>query len=361
MNQYKIYVYAICKNEEKFVERWLHSMSEADGIFVLDTGSEDGTVSKLRAGGATVHQQIFSPWRFDTARNVSLSYVPEDADLCVCTDLDEVFHPGWRALLERAYTPEIQQVRYRYTWNFTETGAEGYVFWIDKIHRRQNFRWVNPVHEVLEYTGTAPQVIRPVPGIQVDHLADPTKSRGSYLPLLELAVQENPDNDRNMHYLGREYMYYEQWDACIATLERHLSMPSATWRDERCASMRYIGRAWAAKGDSGKAKSWFLRAIAEAPHLREPYIDAAKFLSTCKEWDGVVYFTQAALAITSRPESYISEAESWGALPYDLLSLGMFYTGRYAQAMEAVNRALSFTPEDQRLKDNAALMAARLE
>ena len=30
--------YAICKNEEKFVSRWVESMKEADKIFVLDTG-----------------------------------------------------------------------------------------------------------------------------------------------------------------------------------------------------------------------------------------------------------------------------------------------------------------------------------
>lgn len=35
----KIYVYAIARDEEKFAERWMTSMSEADGIYVLDTGS----------------------------------------------------------------------------------------------------------------------------------------------------------------------------------------------------------------------------------------------------------------------------------------------------------------------------------
>ena len=37
-------VYAISKNEEKFVGRWAKSMREADHVVVLDTGSTDGTV-----------------------------------------------------------------------------------------------------------------------------------------------------------------------------------------------------------------------------------------------------------------------------------------------------------------------------
>lgn len=38
MSKYKICVYAISKNEEKFVSRWVDSMKEADDIYVLDTG-----------------------------------------------------------------------------------------------------------------------------------------------------------------------------------------------------------------------------------------------------------------------------------------------------------------------------------
>ena len=43
----RVYVYAISKNEEKFVNAWCDSMSEADGIFVLDTGSEDRNIEIL--------------------------------------------------------------------------------------------------------------------------------------------------------------------------------------------------------------------------------------------------------------------------------------------------------------------------
>ena len=41
--------------------------------------------------GATVFLEEVKPWRFDVARNISLSHVPDDVDICVCTDLDEVF------------------------------------------------------------------------------------------------------------------------------------------------------------------------------------------------------------------------------------------------------------------------------
>ena len=96
MKKYKICVYAISKNEEMFVSRWVQSMKEADEIFVLDTGSTDNTVSKLKELGVNVKVREINPWRFDVARNESLNMIPDDYDICVCTVLDEVFEQGWR-------------------------------------------------------------------------------------------------------------------------------------------------------------------------------------------------------------------------------------------------------------------------
>ena len=101
MGKLKVVVYAICKNESAFVNRYVDSMQEADEIIVLDTGSSDDTVMKLKKRGVIVYQKKINPWRFDTARNDSLALVPEDADICVCTDLDDVLEKGWRDTLEQ--------------------------------------------------------------------------------------------------------------------------------------------------------------------------------------------------------------------------------------------------------------------
>lgn len=354
----KVCVYAICKNESQFADRWVASMSEADGIYVLDTGSSDDTANILRAKGCQVTQEVISPWRFDVARNRSLALVPEDADICVCTDLDEVFHSGWRQALEAAWIPGAGQACYRYTWSFRPDGTEGVVFWYEKIHRRHGYHWVHPVHEVLQWEGPGlPGPMVTAVGVQLDHHPDPTKSRGQYLPLLELSVQEAPDDDRNVHYLGREYLFYGRWDDCIATLTRHLSMPSATWADERAASMRYIGQAFIQKGATEQARDWFFRAIAQAPYLREPWMEMAQLLYRQENWEGVLYFTGCALAITVRPDTYICEADAWGPLPHDLRCQAYFHTGRINLALEEARQALALSPSDSRLAGNVEILS----
>lgn len=351
----KIVVYAICKNEAEFAQRWMASMSEADAVVVLDTGSEDQTPQVLRELGAKVTEEVIAPWRFDVARNRSLELVDADADICVCTDLDEVFHPGWRRALERAWTPGATQAGYRYTWSFEPDGREGSVFWIEKIHSRHGYRWAHPVHEVLEWEGPGkPGEKVWAEGVQLDHHPDPSKSRGQYLPLLELSVAEDPEDDRNVHYLGREYLFRGRWDDCIRTLERHLAMPKAQWRDERAASMRYIAQAYRAKGAQTLARDWYFKAIAEAPHLREPLMDLAQLLYDQEEWDGVLYVTAQALKLQTRPRSYICEAKAWGSLPFDLRSIAFYQTGRLSEALAEARRALELAPGDERLRSNVA-------
>lgn len=356
MSKYKISVYAICKNEEQFVDKWIASMSEADEIVVLDTGSTDNTVGLLKKGGVKVFEKIFEPWRFDTARNYSLNLVSENTDICVCVDLDERFEKGWREKLEQAWNPDTRRARYRYTWNFLDDGSEGCVFWIDKIHSRKGFVWENPVHEVLKFIENSPCNTVYAQGIQLNHYADVTKSRAQYLPLLELAVRENPENDRNFHYLGREYMFKGQWDKCIETLKHHLSMPQSKWKDERCASMRFIARAYLEKGDRNQSLAWYYRAVAEAPYLREPYVELASMLYDEQEWYGVLYFSLKALEIKERPMTYINDAMAWGSTPYDLASLGYYYTGRPDKSLEMVNKAIELSPKDTRLSNNKLII-----
>ena len=49
----KIAVYAICKNEAKFIDGWLKNMwcngNGADGVYVLDTGSTDSTLQDFKS------------------------------------------------------------------------------------------------------------------------------------------------------------------------------------------------------------------------------------------------------------------------------------------------------------------------
>lgn len=354
MGKYKVCVYAICKNEEKFVDRWVDSMKEADEIYVLDTGSTDKTIKKLKKRGVHVKKKKVNPWRFDVARNLSLELIPKDTDICVCTDLDEVFDVGWRDTLENLWDSDTTRIRYNYIWSFNEKNEPAVNFYIEKIHVREGYEWTHPVHEVLSYDGEEKTITTDL--ITLKHYPDSTKSRGSYLPLLELSVEEHPEDDRNMHYLGREYMYYHKWNECIDTLIRHLNLPSATWRDERAASMRFIARSYQGLGRYDEARMWLDKAILEAPYLRDAYVERAILEYKFENWDAVIDYGLKALEIKNHEKTYINEVFSWDYTVYDLLSLGYYYTGYIDKSLEYVQLALAMDPENQHLLSNKKII-----
>jgi len=356
MNKYKVCVYAISKNEEKFVSRWVEAMSEADEIYVLDTGSTDKTVKKLKELGVHVERRKIKPWRFDVARNESLKLVPEDTDICVCCDLDEVFESGWRKKLEETWNKSITRASYNYNWSLDENNNPKVNFYIEKIHSRNDYVWTHPVHEVLTYIGKKQENKIIIDDITVNHYPDKKKNRSNYLPLLELSVKEDPFDDRNMHYLGREYMYYGKWNEAIDTLIKHLSLKSATWKDERCASMRFISRCYQKLNRINEARMWLDKAIEESPHLRDPYMERALLEYKLENWIDVEKYCLLALNIKTHQKTYINEVFSWDNTVYDLLSVSSFYLDKFDDAYKYARAALDMNPTDERIKNNLKII-----
>ena len=352
MNKYKICVYAICKNEEKFIDRWYDSIKdEVDEIVVLDTGSCDNTIKKLKEKEKIkVYQKQIKPWRFDVARNESLKLVSDDIDICICLDLDEIIEPGFKKKINKLWNKETTRLLYLYNWHINEQGKPDITFYSEKIHKRKGFKWVNPVHEILEYEKEEKKI--KTNEIIINHFPDITKSRSSYLPLLELAVKENPYNDRNVHYLGREYMYYGKWNEAIDTLIKHLNLKSATWKDERCASMRFISRCYQNIKRYDEAKMWLNKAIEEAPYLRDPYVERALLEYKLNNYKEVEYYCLKALNITNRKDVYINEIFSWDHTIYDLLSLSYYYQNEKFLALKYIDKAIEMSPNNERLINN---------
>ncbi len=365
MNKLKVCVYAICKNEEGFVQSWMESMREADLVVVLDTGSTDRTVALLEEEGAVVHQQKVVPWRFDVARNLSLSLVPSDVDICVCTDLDERFVPGWRAALEKAWLNHVPQYagviaktgRYLYNWSLREDGTPDIQFMYFKVHERKDFAWKCPVHEYIQYIGTKPVEQVFIDGMVLNHYPDATKSRSSYLPLLELGVAEDAENDRMQYYLGREYLYQKEWEKCIAALRAYLKLPKANWKEERCAAMRWIAKAYLNLKQYKEAYRWYYRAIGELPNMRDGYVEFAKLAYELQDWLICAWLIEEALAISTKSSTYVNMGYAWDHTPYDLGAVAWYRLRCYEKALQYANEAYIRNPQDERLEKNVALIA----
>lgn len=338
----KIAVYTIAKNEDKFVERWHNSACDADSLHILDTGSNDNTVTAARDLGIDVHVFKINPWRFDKARNLSLDMIPENIDRCIALDMDEVLVEGWREKLE-SVSLDITRPRYEYTWSWESEGVPGIQYGADKIHSRHGYRWKHPVHEVLIREGG--EETQAWCDVKIHHHPDDTKSRSQYLPLLELAVKEDPDDDRNAHYLAREYYFNNKHEKAEAEFHRHLSLPRAKWKAERAQSYRYLYKIT-------KDPVMLAMAAIEDPARREPHVDLAFHHYELGNWGQSYAAAETALTVKDRPLEYLVEPYAWGALPYDLAAIAAHNLGIRDKAVFYGEEAVKLSPNDDRLIDN---------
>lgn len=351
-NKYKICVYAICKNEEKFVDRWMDHVSNADVVVVVDTGSTDNTINKLKERGALVYSIDATPFRFDYSRNECLKFIPDDIDICVSSDLDDVIKDGWREHLENSWTKETTRGSYLYNWSVNIDGSPAVQYTWSRIHARHGYKWIYPTHEILEYIGDGEEKEVYIKGLVYNHYPDVSKNRSLNLPLLKLAVKENPDSSRNLYYLGREYMFDSSWDDCILTLKEYLALPTSTWEDERSSSMRFIAKSYCEKGEILNAKKWFHKAISESISSREPYIDLSLLAYREEDWTSVYYYATEALKIKEKSFAFANDANAWDYTPYGLAALGCYNLNMIAKAIEFSELAVKLSPNDERLLNN---------
>lgn len=353
----KIAVYAICLNEEKFVRRFVESCRDADMIIVCDTGSTDNTIPLLKEMGVTLHHLAIKPWRFDEARNASLALVPEDVDVCMALDLDQVLPSNWRSIVEKAWKPPTNRVVYTLNWGKNVDGSNRRVL-DNHIHARHGFKWLYPCHECIVADGVAEHIVI-ARHLRIDHFPDDTKSRSSYLPLLELAVEEDPDNPRHALYLGREYHYYGRQEEAIAELRRYLKTPRPKGDTERNAAIRMVSQCYDRLGNQEERLKWCRKAVKEGPENRGAWTELAWALYQSQSWAECYECCSKALSIPDVVEYYGAEADS-GVLPDDMASICAWQLGRWNDALVHGRRALELAPGVERIRLNVEKMEAVL-
>lgn len=335
----KIAVYAIAKNEEQFVERWYESAKEADYLLIADTGSTDETAAKAKALGINVIDITISPWRFDTARNASLAAIPADIDYCIALDMDEVLVAGWREHIE---TATKSRPRYQYTWSWKDDGTPGLQYGGDKIHARHGYRWKHPVHEILVNYGM--EETQEWIGLNIEHHPDHGKSRAQYLPLLEMAVAEDPTGDRNLFYLGREYYFNNKLGEAAKKFYEYIKC--ATWPPEIMTAKIYLSKC------EPESAEYHLNEAVKISRRRESLMETARYYYEKQDWPKCGFFALEALKITEKPLDYLCEAWAWSEQPYDLAAISYYNLHEYELARKYGKKAVEINPNDERLQSN---------
>ncbi|MDR1210311.1 MAG: hypothetical protein LBK41_08400 [Clostridiales bacterium] len=362
----KIAAYFIFRDERRNARELVQCLKEADAIFALDTGSSDGTAEILREEGVQVYdwptvQDLSAPqnfartkqnsraFRFDEARNRLLKYIPDDFDVCAAIDCDERFRPGWRAAIERGWTPEGTHGRYRYNLFDADGSLLRYSLY-DRVHARKGAKWIHAAHETVSFDREPVHVY--LPDLTLDHKRNWDTPRGYYLDLIRLAAREEPDDWRMQFMLGRDLLVLGDPRQAAEQLE---AVVNRTWDnipgESKADALKCLVGAHQKLGDLNAAANYADDMIRANPTSRDGYVTAVRIAQSRGDWAGAYMHATTALRLAASPLSE-TDATAFGALPWDIAASGAAGIGLFAEALELARKALEFNPGDERIAGN---------
>lgn len=334
----KICVYSIAKDEQEHVNRFMDSCSGADLVVVgVDPGDTTGDI--LQSRGAMVHRVNLPKFRFDSYRNAVLEKIPDDVDVCVSLDLDEILPNGWRQIIENDWKPGTTKLHYHLKWdpNSSET------FFYDRIHARHGYEWRHANHEGIFPIDESREKISQS-SLVVEQKPDNTKDRSKNLGLLELAVEEEPDSARMRWYLGREYLMLERPKSAIGQLRRYMLLRSK-WPAERSWACIFLSRAYNSLRLYAECEAWLHNSIRQAPDLRDGYVELAQHYIDREEFYLAVDELKLALQIRSNTHNFFHSNSSYTERVYLMKAYCHVMLDQRSQAGNCYKRALRINPD----------------
>ena len=164
MTRPRLSAVVITLNEEDRIRATLASVAWADEIVVVDSGSEDKTVSIARE--FTDHV-VIHPWQgFAGQKNFAIEQA--SGEWILSLDADVVVEPGLRAEIERVLSAPDARVGYRVArrnvmWGRWIRHGRLYPDWQLRLFRRGHGRFVDrAVHESVQVDGTVGQLETPL-------------------------------------------------------------------------------------------------------------------------------------------------------------------------------------------------------
>lgn len=215
-NLLKTAAYTILKNELKYIDTWLYYTEKFTYRVLLDTGSTDGSWERLqeaaqRDPNLIIEQKTFIPWRFHHARNYNLEMIPQDVDWCLSPDMDEYFSINVLKDMDTMiqHHPEVTNMSTTRLDIYSEEVFVGPPKHLpsNKIHRRHDYHWVQPIYEHLKWKHPTQEVELHLPNVYLIHDQDFRKPDRSplYMTMLCEQYQTDPTDCWNSWFLLNEY------------------------------------------------------------------------------------------------------------------------------------------------------------
>lgn len=273
--KYSVSAVLIMKNEEEMIQKCLNSVKDFDEIIVVDTGSEDSSVEKVKELNLPNLKLIADQYKwndnFAEARNFAKSFATSDYILSI--DADQTLSSSYRDVVNTITGDDAYHI-----WNVYPNSGRHKEIRIFK--NSKDIVWCDRVHNYISARYPKPSSIEMVSGYSPAHKKDPDRS----LRILEKEVQERPTYARARYYYAREFWYRQDYDRAIQEFQEYLKYSKYT--AEIADAQLYIARCYWLTRRGSLARKYCLNAIGVNPDFKEALLLMAEmsFEDNRKVW-----------------------------------------------------------------------------
>ncbi len=309
----------IARDAEKSLGRCLDSIRDyASQIVVcVDEDTKDRTAKVARAHGAKVlpiqvsdfhecpiHGRVRAQ-HFARARNESFSRLSKGADWWMWIDADDILTGGDKlGEMLAVVPPEVIGVWLPYEYAALQSGEirrVNTVFHRERILRSSvGWEWRYRVHEVVTPLKDGPWLHSDL--VRIAHQAGVHQQTSAErnARLLEIDLEENPEDHRAIFYMGNQYFALGMWEQAADWYERYTRLPE-TNPYELWQSYVYMSMAYQKLANPDAALQAAFGGIDCNPTHPEPYLQLAAVYLMSGEYDKSIYWSKQAEHKTEPP------------------------------------------------------------
>lgn len=277
VNEMNVTLYAICKNEEKNIEKFLENSKKFFHTIVVDTGSTDDTVQLLRDAGIEVyeHPQKKDEFDFSVARNQALSYVKTDwaFSLDFNEDVSELYLDGFDVIQDEFTC--FKHLRFDDNGDGEpQQSQEVHV----RFHRVENYKWSNAVHEMPVFVPTEKFVEESSVETTIKITKKVHKSISKELFYFDICEREYKKDPTNWYYIWFIFNHYFNVGNYAKALEfgqEYLNVSRAYFDTFRILTFIKCSICLIQLNEVSKAANYAFHAVSESMNMGEPYLSQA--------------------------------------------------------------------------------------
>lgn len=263
----ELVAYAICKNEEQYVNNFLEMVKPFDKVYVLDTGSTDNSIKLLKEAGVIVERKQYDTFDFSVARNDCLSLIDNDNAFCFSTDFKNkvVFPESEIAIIRSNKTADAFSVKFFYEEGDSYTQIENKV----RVHRKNAYHWKYALHETLVAKNSFSLVLELDASVYMKNRVTEDKIK-FYLDICEREYVKTKD----IHYIWFMIEYYKSLGHNEKFLEASfelLNMTNPYNNIFRVNVMQQLSSFYQESGNRNKAIDFAFHSLSESITIKESY------------------------------------------------------------------------------------------